>query len=342
MILVGQNEDTYYVRIEVINNSNHTYRLEAPKVIKIDPAYGIDVAYSHLNRQLSDKEFKKFRAFQQTNVAVHEATIAKQDMVPDTVTDFVLSIQKPVVTPAIFRFVFPSDDGHPGERRCHILTKTKLSMVSLPSMPNCSASRGAQDEVPEIKSVWENPATENGADTLPDVRDGTLPFVRLTGSSSIIAEALGIANEDLPRRHYSSADAFRFAVHLERNVGVYRPNLPKDFNTRKAITREVEKVMSGTVAPRRRDTLLRWFRDPAAPPNLNPWKLIDPKEKVEGNLLQLVHRLCSTQYCSSSASLLWCWYSPTGLEEPSRVMSPSHHNQTVPGQEEHNARLILM
>lgn len=111
VILVGQDEDTFYVRIEVINNSNHTYRLEAPKVIKIDPAYGIDVAYSRLNRQLSDKEFKKFRAFQQTDVAILGATIAKQDMVPDTVTDFVLSIQKPAVTPAIFRFVFPSDDG---------------------------------------------------------------------------------------------------------------------------------------------------------------------------------------------------------------------------------------
>ncbi len=149
--------------------------------------------------------------------------------------------------------------------------------------------QGAQDEVPENKSAWEQPATENKADTLPDAQDGTLPFVRLAGSSAIIAAALGIASEDLPRRHYSSADAFRFAVHIEKNVGIYRPNLPKDPSARKAITREVEKVMSGTVAPRRRDTLLRWFRDPAAPPTLNPWKLIDPKEKAEGNLLQLLH-----------------------------------------------------
>ncbi len=95
----------------MINNSNQAYRLEAPKVLKIDPSFGIDVAYSHLNHQLSNREFRKFRAFQQTDVDVRSATIAKQDMTPDTTTDFVLSIQKPAVTPAIFRFVFPSDYG---------------------------------------------------------------------------------------------------------------------------------------------------------------------------------------------------------------------------------------
>lgn len=111
VMLVGQDADTYYVRIQVVNNGNHNYRLVAPKVQKIDPAFGIDVAYSHLNRQLTDKEFHKFQAFQQTDVEVHSATIAKQDMTPDTVTDFVISIQKPSVTPAIIRFLFPSDDG---------------------------------------------------------------------------------------------------------------------------------------------------------------------------------------------------------------------------------------
>jgi hypothetical protein len=111
VMLVGQDEGTYYVRIQVVNNSNHTYRLEAPKVIKIDPTFDINVAYRNLNRQLSDREFRKFRAYQQTAVDVSGATIAKQDMTPDTVTDFVLSIQKPAVTPAIFRFDFPSDDG---------------------------------------------------------------------------------------------------------------------------------------------------------------------------------------------------------------------------------------
>ncbi len=111
VMLVGQDEGTYYVRIQVVNNSNHAYRLEAPKVIKIDPTFDINVAYKNLNRQLSDKEFRKFRAYQQTAVDVLGATIAKQDMTPDTVTDFVLSVQKPPVTPAIFRFDFPSDDG---------------------------------------------------------------------------------------------------------------------------------------------------------------------------------------------------------------------------------------
>jgi len=111
VMLVGQDEGTFYVRIQVTNNSNHTYRLEAPKVLKIDPAVGIDVAYSHINHQLTNKDFSKFRAFQKTDVDIRGASITKVDMTPDTVTDFVLSIQKPTVTPAIFRFDFPSDDG---------------------------------------------------------------------------------------------------------------------------------------------------------------------------------------------------------------------------------------
>jgi hypothetical protein len=109
--LVGQDSDDYYVRFEVINNGTHGYRLEPPKVQKIDPAFGVDVAYNHINSQLSEKEFRKFRAYQQTDVEVRSATITKLDMTPDTVTDFVVSIEKPAVTPAIFRFLFPSDDG---------------------------------------------------------------------------------------------------------------------------------------------------------------------------------------------------------------------------------------
>ncbi|MDI3255147.1 TrbG/VirB9 family P-type conjugative transfer protein [Pseudacidobacterium ailaaui] len=109
--LVGQDAETYFVRFSVINNGNHGYRLEPPRVWKIDPAFGINMAYSHMDRQLSEKDFRKFRAYQQTKIEVRTASIERLDLGPDQATEFVIAMQKPAVTPAIFRFLFPSDDG---------------------------------------------------------------------------------------------------------------------------------------------------------------------------------------------------------------------------------------
>lgn len=111
VMLVGQDGNTLYVRFHVSNDGNHTYRVEAPRAEKIDPVFGFGEAYKNIDKQISAKEFKKFKAFQEKDIAVLYATITKQDLTPDTATDFVLAIQKPPVSPAIYRFVFPSDDG---------------------------------------------------------------------------------------------------------------------------------------------------------------------------------------------------------------------------------------
>jgi Conjugal transfer protein len=109
--LVGQETDRLYVRFHVSNDGNHTYRIQAPKAQKIDPVFGFGEAYKNINRQIDVKEFRKFRSFQSTDIEVRFASISKQDMTPDTATDFVVAIQKPPVTPAVYRFIFPSDDG---------------------------------------------------------------------------------------------------------------------------------------------------------------------------------------------------------------------------------------
>lgn len=109
--LVSQDADNYYIRLHAENNGRHSYRLQTPAVMKLDPAFGTDVAYDHVNRQLGKKNFRKFRSYQQQAVEVHSSTLTREDMTPDTAVDFVIALSKPKVTPAVFRFVFPSDDG---------------------------------------------------------------------------------------------------------------------------------------------------------------------------------------------------------------------------------------
>jgi hypothetical protein len=112
VMLVGQDPNTNYVRFHVSNNGDHTYRIQAPRAQKIEPIlFGFGEAYKHINQQINSKEFRKFRSFQQSDIDVRFASITKQDMTPDTATDFVVAIQRPSSSPSIYRFVFPSDDG---------------------------------------------------------------------------------------------------------------------------------------------------------------------------------------------------------------------------------------
>ncbi len=111
VMLVGKDADTIYIRFHVSNNGDHTYRIQAPRAQKIDPVFGFGEAYKNINRQINSREFRKFKSFQQTDIEVRFASITKQDVTPDTATDFVVAVTKPPVTPAIYRFVFPSDDG---------------------------------------------------------------------------------------------------------------------------------------------------------------------------------------------------------------------------------------
>lgn len=111
VVLVSQDDSNFYIRLHAVNGSKVTYRLQTPKVMKLDPAFGIDVAYDHIYRQLGKKALRKFRSNQMTELKVHASSLTMQDMPPDTQYDFVIAIEKPKVTPAMFEFIFPSDDG---------------------------------------------------------------------------------------------------------------------------------------------------------------------------------------------------------------------------------------
>ena len=108
---VSEDTHNYYVRLSATNNTSHTYRLQNAAVMKIDPAFGGDIAYQNVNHQIGADVFKEFRKYQQTPVVTHGSTLDITDMPPDTTMDWVEALSKPGVTPAIFRWTFAADQG---------------------------------------------------------------------------------------------------------------------------------------------------------------------------------------------------------------------------------------
>ena len=113
VIEVSEDAHNYYVRLSATNATTHTYRLQNAEVIKVDPAFGADTAYRNINRQIGPEMFEDFRMYQQTPVVTHGSSLDITDMPPDTTIDWVVSVTKPDVTPAIFRWTFAADQGVP-------------------------------------------------------------------------------------------------------------------------------------------------------------------------------------------------------------------------------------
>jgi hypothetical protein len=111
VVQVSEDAHNYYVRLSATNNTSHTYRLQNAAVMKIDPAFGGDIAYQNVNHQIGADVFKEFRKYQQTPVVTHGSTLDITDMPPDTTMDWVEALSKPGVTPAIFRWTFAADQG---------------------------------------------------------------------------------------------------------------------------------------------------------------------------------------------------------------------------------------
>jgi hypothetical protein len=147
----------------------------------------------------------------------------------------------------------------------------------------------AQDADQVIEAANENPETQSLAIALRDPLIETLGFLKLTDSNAEIAEAIGIEGQQVPRLLFGEGDAHRFAAHVEKNIEYFKTYLPEDPGARQKILDDVDNMLRQSLEPRRADVLLRWFRDPAAPADLNPNKLIDPRDEARGNLLQLIH-----------------------------------------------------
>jgi len=61
-VQVSEDTHNYYVRLSATNNTSHTYRLQNAAVMKIDPAFGGDIAYQNVNHQIGADVFKEFRS----------------------------------------------------------------------------------------------------------------------------------------------------------------------------------------------------------------------------------------------------------------------------------------
>lgn len=108
VVEVSHDEDNYYVRLNAVNELKSTYRLQNPKVVKLDPAFGADKAYELVGRQLDSKIFNAFHSTVQVDYSVYASTLDHVDMPPDSTMTWVIAIPKPAVTPGIYEFDFPS------------------------------------------------------------------------------------------------------------------------------------------------------------------------------------------------------------------------------------------
>lgn len=109
VVQVSVDDTHYYIRFRATNKTHHTYRLQNPLVLKIDPAFGTDIAYKNVYRQIPIAMFRIFRAYQQTPVYLHASTIQQVDMPHDSSMEWVIVISKPEILPSLFRFTFPAD-----------------------------------------------------------------------------------------------------------------------------------------------------------------------------------------------------------------------------------------
>jgi hypothetical protein len=110
-VQVAEDSKNYYVRLSAVNKTSHTYRLQNGMVMKIDPAFGADMAYRNINHQIGPNEFKEFQQFRQSAILSHGSTLDTTDMPPDTTMDWVVALTKPEITPAIIRWTFAEDQG---------------------------------------------------------------------------------------------------------------------------------------------------------------------------------------------------------------------------------------
>jgi hypothetical protein len=86
--------------------------------------------------------------------------------------------------------------------------------------------------------------------------------------------------------------AQQFVAYINDHSAEFRQRLHQAPEyVRTAVDADIEDMLSQSQEYRRMHLLLRWFRDKAAPADLNPMKLVDPSEPKQGNLLQLFHPL---------------------------------------------------
>lgn len=109
--MVSEDASSYYVRLIATNRDSHAYRIQTPGVNKIDPVFGLRLAYSLIGRQINAKTFNRFRLYDESPLVTHGSTLIRHDLQPGESAEWVMAVNKPKASTAMYEFMFPSDRG---------------------------------------------------------------------------------------------------------------------------------------------------------------------------------------------------------------------------------------
>jgi hypothetical protein len=111
IVNVSEDAHNYYVRLQATNKGWQAYRIQTPMVSKIDPAFGANMAYDLVHYQIGQQTFEQFRLYSEHALFTHGSTLVKHDMQPGETTQWIMAIVKPNVTPGMYQFRFPDNNG---------------------------------------------------------------------------------------------------------------------------------------------------------------------------------------------------------------------------------------
>lgn len=111
IINVSEDARNFYVRLEAVNAEKYAYRIQTPVILKIDPAFGSNLAYAMVDQQINQHTFNKFKLYGEHPLDSHGSTLVMHDMQPGESTQWVMAIDKPKISPSMYEFSFPDDSG---------------------------------------------------------------------------------------------------------------------------------------------------------------------------------------------------------------------------------------
>ena len=111
LLQVAEDSQSYYVRLMVVNQTSQLYRVQNPWVEHVEPLFGAKMALRSVNTQLTERNFAQVLSYDAAQLRTHGSTLVPRDLRSGQSVEFVVAIERPAHTPAMYMFNFPSDDG---------------------------------------------------------------------------------------------------------------------------------------------------------------------------------------------------------------------------------------
>jgi hypothetical protein len=110
LLQVAEDSHSYYVRLMVVNQTGHLYRVQNPHVHHIEPTFGAKMALRSINMQLTERNFARVLLYDSSPLRTHGSTLVPKDLRAGESVEFVLAVERPAHEPAMYSFDFRSDD----------------------------------------------------------------------------------------------------------------------------------------------------------------------------------------------------------------------------------------